>query len=142
MFHSFEPRSVSIPMSIILLGPFVTLLWLRNSMPSLSQTIQFYVQCLGFLMLSIAGYRVSPLHPLWSFPGPTLAKITKLYGMWLSWTGRQHLVIQDLHTKFGSFVRVGTYVFAVVFFFSNTPTSQVLMIYLSLKKTLYILSLE
>ncbi|KAE9402839.1 cytochrome P450 [Gymnopus androsaceus JB14] len=58
-------------------------------------------------MLSIAGYRVSPLHPLWSVSWPTLAKITKLYGMWLSWTGRQHLVIQDLHTKFGSFVRVG-----------------------------------
>lgn len=98
-------------MTFLLLGPFIAFVWTQSRMPSTSQAIQFYAQYFGLLLFSVAGYRLSPIHPLWSFPGPTLGKVTKFYGVWLSWTGKQHLAIQDFHRQYGSFVRLGMWLF-------------------------------
>ncbi|EJF56531.1 cytochrome P450 [Dichomitus squalens LYAD-421 SS1] len=59
------------------------------------------------LLCSIAAYRISPFHPLAWYPGPPLAKVTKFWGVWLSWTGTQHRVFLNLHRKHGPFVRTG-----------------------------------
>lgn len=59
------------------------------------------------LVLSVVLYRLSPFHPLAHFPGPVLNKATKLAGVWTTWTGHQHLTNQELHVKYGPFVRVG-----------------------------------
>jgi hypothetical protein len=64
------------------------------------------VAYLTALYSSMAIYRTS-LHRLRRFPGPMLAKLTKLYGLYMSkdshYTDRVHAV----HQKYGEIVRVG-----------------------------------
>ena len=59
------------------------------------------------LFASVAIYRLSPFHPLAGYPGPALAKVTKLWGAWNTWKGDQHHVWLRLHRKYGPFVRTG-----------------------------------
>ncbi|PIL29373.1 cytochrome P450 [Ganoderma sinense ZZ0214-1] len=59
------------------------------------------------LFCSVFIYRISPFHPLSSFPGPILPKITKFWGVSQSWTGRQHRTFLHLHEIYGPFVRTG-----------------------------------
>jgi hypothetical protein len=59
-----------------------------------------------FLLLSISLYRTF-LHPLRHFPGPLLAKLTKLYGPWLARKYKIHEEYMLMHEKFGTFVRSG-----------------------------------
>ena len=53
-------------------------------------------------------YRLSPWHPLASYPGPLISRISSLWITFVSFRGRRHLVIHDLHKRYGSFVRIGT----------------------------------
>jgi hypothetical protein len=57
--------------------------------------------------VACAGYRLSPYHPLASFPGPVAYKLTSATLAHAVYTGRRHLIIADLHDKYGKFVRVG-----------------------------------
>ena len=66
-----------------------------------------YTVYLFTLAASTACYRLSPLHPLASFPGPKLASITSLWLLFNSIRGRRHLVIHALHQRYGPFVRIG-----------------------------------
>ena len=59
------------------------------------------------LFASVVIYRLSPFHPLAGYPGPPLAKVTKLWGVWNTWNGDQHHVWLRLHRKYGPFVRTG-----------------------------------
>lgn len=54
-------------------------------------------------------YRISPLHPLYSFPGPLLSKITSIKEAQLVLTGKRHFILVDLHQKYGPFVRIGAF---------------------------------
>ncbi|KAJ7444864.1 cytochrome P450 [Mycena latifolia] len=66
------------------------------------------------LCLSIILYRLSPLHPLYHVPGPALWRTTKLVGMWISYTGQQHLHIKWAHDKYGPVIRTGPNEISVV----------------------------
>ncbi|KAJ7161485.1 cytochrome P450, partial [Mycena crocata] len=59
------------------------------------------------LSLSIIIYRISPWHPLAHIPGPTIHKISKLWGVWVLLGGDQHRVHKALHDKYGPFLRTG-----------------------------------
>ncbi|KAH8835133.1 cytochrome P450 [Flagelloscypha sp. PMI_526] len=87
-FFSFEPVNASI----------ITLTW---------QAVWMNVVYLTSLSLSIVLYRISPWHPLASYPGPLLGKITKWYMAYLIASGKRYLVLQRLHTKYGPFMRIG-----------------------------------
>ncbi|KAI0016812.1 cytochrome P450 [Xylariomycetidae sp. FL0641] len=50
--------------------------------------------------LSVAAYRLL-LHPLRDYPGPFMAKLTEGYGGYYAATQRYHLVIKQLHDKYG-----------------------------------------
>ncbi|KAK1233759.1 hypothetical protein PQX77_003076 [Marasmius sp. AFHP31] len=52
-------------------------------------------------------YRLSPWHPLASYPGPLICKITKFKGAFVSRRGKQHIYHQRLHEKYGDVVRIG-----------------------------------
>ncbi|KIJ54456.1 hypothetical protein M422DRAFT_58037 [Sphaerobolus stellatus SS14] len=52
-------------------------------------------------------YRLSPFHPLAKYPGPFLWRITSLYLSYISATGKRHLIFDELHKKYGSYVRIG-----------------------------------
>ncbi|KIK52994.1 hypothetical protein GYMLUDRAFT_179526, partial [Collybiopsis luxurians FD-317 M1] len=108
LFHFFEPAIAASPLLIVGLTPL--LISAKLSWPFLPFTfriIQTYAEYLGFLLLSIALYRVSPFHPLYSVPGPFLAKVSKFYGVWMTWTGRQHILVHSIHALYGPYVRVG-----------------------------------
>ena len=59
------------------------------------------------LLSSITLYRVSPFHPLYKYPGPFLAKVSKLWNVRVMMTGKNYLVIKQLHAKYGPYVRIG-----------------------------------
>ena len=60
------------------------------------------------ISLSMLTYRVA-LHPLRSFPGPFWSRFSNFYVTMLS-ARRLHLFeeVEDLHKKYGDFVRLGT----------------------------------
>ncbi|PPQ88069.1 hypothetical protein CVT25_013677 [Psilocybe cyanescens] len=59
------------------------------------------------LFTSIVTYRLSPWHPLANYPGPLLCKVSQLYVGFRSLGGKQHIYYQQLHEKYGDYVRVG-----------------------------------
>ncbi|KAJ7137813.1 cytochrome P450 [Mycena epipterygia] len=70
----------------------------------IASTYSAFIVALG---ASVIIYRISPWHPLAHIPGPTVAKITKLWGVWVSFRGDQHLTVKALHDIYGPFVRTG-----------------------------------
>ncbi|KAK0475559.1 cytochrome P450 [Armillaria novae-zelandiae] len=62
---------------------------------------------LGTMIVLAIAYRLSPMHPLWRFPGPFLNKVTSFKAMHMVSTGHRYLIIKDLHKKYGKFVRTG-----------------------------------
>ena len=52
-------------------------------------------------------YRLSPFHPLAKYPGPVIAKTSKLWVVYLSTTGDMHRYYKSLHDRHGDVVRVG-----------------------------------
>lgn len=108
IFHYREPKSPIIPTFVLLIEPAALLLGSSTvSTVSIWTIAAVYLTFFITLVLSIIFYRLSPFHPLAEYPGPRLSKITKLYGMWISWTGHQHVVNKALHDKYGPFVRTG-----------------------------------
>lgn len=54
-----------------------------------------------------AAYRLSPWHPLASYPGPWLWRISSLRLVYVSFMGKRHLILDELHQQYGPFVRIG-----------------------------------
>lgn len=53
-------------------------------------------------------YRLSPFHPLASYPGPFAARISKFWAAYNTFTrGDMHRTLRALHEKYGEVVRVG-----------------------------------
>ncbi|EJD01468.1 cytochrome P450 [Fomitiporia mediterranea MF3/22] len=61
------------------------------------------------LTTSVVLYRISPFHPLAGYPGPLLARISKLYCLVKMVSGKNHEWYKELHNKYGPYVRVGAY---------------------------------
>lgn len=59
------------------------------------------------LITSLIVYRLSPFHPLASYPGPVINKLSGLWMAWIAWRGKRHLYVQRLHDEYGDFVRIG-----------------------------------
>ncbi|KAI0265868.1 high nitrogen upregulated cytochrome P450 monooxygenase 2 [Gloeopeniophorella convolvens] len=59
------------------------------------------------IMLYALIYRLSPWHPLAGYPGPLLARTSKIWGAVLSARGTMHTCYKDLHDRYGDVVRVG-----------------------------------
>lgn len=62
---------------------------------------------LGYCLL-VVSYRVSPLHPLYNFPGPLLPRATYLYEMYFELVkgGKYTHEIKRLHEVYGPMVRI------------------------------------
>ncbi|EED20867.1 cytochrome P450, putative [Talaromyces stipitatus ATCC 10500] len=59
---------------------------------------------LFFLTLLFCAYQLW-FHPLARYPGPFLAKFTRLYAGWHAWKGDLHIDMQRCHEKYGNYVR-------------------------------------
>lgn len=70
------------------------------------------------LVVTALAYRLSPLHPLYKYPGPRVAKCTSLYMTHVVWSGNRYKVYLELHRRYGDFVRIGEYkrISAVILF--------------------------
>lgn len=58
-------------------------------------------------------YRVSPFHPLANFPGPFWWRISSLKLAYISSKGKRHIVLHELHNKYGQYVRIGPDVLSI-----------------------------
>lgn len=70
----------------------------------------FGISSLTFTFTIIAStvlYRISPFHPLARVRGPIMCKITKLWFAGIAMGGKQHLVLKELHQRYGDVVRIG-----------------------------------
>ncbi|KAF9472669.1 high nitrogen upregulated cytochrome P450 monooxygenase 2 [Pholiota conissans] len=105
--RNYRPKSLLLLIAPILTIPGFLAYHLHSDPPSRHATFQIYAVFLGALLSSIIVYRVSPLHPLAKYPGPTLCKISKLWTMFIAYRGGLHLYHQALHVEYGPIVRVG-----------------------------------
>lgn len=46
-------------------------------------------------------YRLSGFHPLAKYPGQKIMKVTKLWGVWIGYTGKTHEYQKKPHDKYG-----------------------------------------
>lgn len=60
------------------------------------------------LALTTIGYRLSPWHPLASYPGPPLWRVSSMVLTLVTWRGRRYIVLDRLHKEYGPFLRIGT----------------------------------
>ncbi|KAJ3519829.1 hypothetical protein NM688_g9246 [Phlebia brevispora] len=72
--------------------------------PSLALSFSVYLTTLA---TSIVAYRLSPMHPLARYPGPTMFKVSKWCSVWIARGGKQHLYIHNLHEQYGDVIRIG-----------------------------------
>jgi len=79
---------------------------------------------LSTIVVATVGYRLSPFHPLWSFPGPLINKVTSFKLLWVVYNGKRHLYIHDLHKKYGKFVRTGVSCYQDIDFKSLIPIQR------------------
>ncbi|RDB27055.1 hypothetical protein Hypma_005050 [Hypsizygus marmoreus] len=106
-FRRFEPKSLISLASILILEPAAFLAVSGLVILNAASIFAVYVTFLLSLGLFIVLHRISPLHPLAKFPGPTINKVTQLWSVWVQRNGHQHLVNKRLHDKYGPFVRIG-----------------------------------
>ncbi|KAK3695927.1 hypothetical protein LTR37_018282 [Vermiconidia calcicola] len=78
------------------------------SMSSSPLPLPLLLPCVAIIlyMFGLVVYRVY-LHPLASYPGPFLAKVTDLYSTYHAWKGDRHLEFWRSHEKYGNVVRFG-----------------------------------
>ena len=114
-FRNNEPRSLVLPVAsiIILCTPSTALLIPHVKSIFIAFALAFVTFLTAFLG-SISLYRLSPLHPLAKYPGPTLCKLTKIWTAWISFRGRAHIYYKELHDKYGPIVRIGESLFDIL----------------------------
>jgi hypothetical protein len=111
--HFYEPRTAHGGLALVLLVPTI-LLPIGDTAASVPLVLASYGYYIFSLCLSIVLYRLSPLHPLYHVPGPLLWRVTKLTGIWMTWTGHQHIYIKQAHDKYGPVLRTGNWPLQVV----------------------------
>ena len=127
LFQKYELKSPRVCAFFLLVLPTVVSGVLVQGVSSFVQLLRTYAIFYATLISSVILYRLSPFHPLAKYPGPVLAKITKLrfvsisgitimysmlmfrpsYQAMISWQGKQHVRYRELHKKYGDIVRVG-----------------------------------
>ncbi|KAJ7488119.1 cytochrome P450 [Mycena latifolia] len=89
-----------------ILGLYVTAIIFGAQEPFYFSATVFGTHAVSALGSTVC-YRLSPWHPLARFPGPFLWRISSSSLVYVSLTGKRYLVIDDLHRKYGPFVRIG-----------------------------------
>lgn len=65
------------------------------------------VTLLGATIAAFVGYVFYQLylHPLAKYPGPLLGRLTRLYDLYHAYVGDKHILLYQLHQKYGTIVR-------------------------------------
>ncbi|EKM48781.1 uncharacterized protein PHACADRAFT_214663 [Phanerochaete carnosa HHB-10118-sp] len=107
IFNRREPADPRILFVLLLLVPAATSLLLFLHYGTILGTVLAFSIYHASLIFSVVLYRTSPFHPLARYPGPFLAKVTRLYWTRIALAGRQHIEIGRLFDKYGDAVRIG-----------------------------------
>lgn len=108
MYHKYEPDTVLTHALLLFVAPWVLGSTIARpfSATFLSVAYTFTVYWTEIIVLTVA-YRLSPLHPLAKYPGPALAKASKLWMARASATKKAYQVVEGLHRQYGEVVRIG-----------------------------------
>lgn len=79
----------------------------------LSRVFSFFTTYSVSAIIAVITYRLGPWHPLAKYPGPWWWWFSSLKLAHVSYMGRRHFVIDDLHKKYGPFVRIGPNVVSI-----------------------------
>ncbi|KAJ7744285.1 hypothetical protein DFH07DRAFT_749580, partial [Mycena maculata] len=90
-----------------LISLFGTFLGLYLYSQSIRSTLEHSMIYLTSRVLCTVAYRFSPFHPLAAYPGPILWRSSSMILAIVSSSGYRHLILNDLHKKHGTFVRIG-----------------------------------
>lgn len=82
----------------------------RHIFHSLSRATLTFGCTMIAIFASMVTYRLL-FHSLCKFPGPKLAATSKLWHSYQCWNGKNHLVLDDLRSRYGDYVRTGLYFF-------------------------------
>ncbi|EKM51985.1 uncharacterized protein PHACADRAFT_212598 [Phanerochaete carnosa HHB-10118-sp] len=107
IFKIWEPMQFRLVSVLLIISPLLLSTLLIPHYGVVSSILHTFSIYLTTLATSIIVYRLSPWHPLAKYPGPILAKITKLHHALIVHTGKQHLHIKSLHEQYGDVVRIG-----------------------------------
>ncbi|KAH9035153.1 high nitrogen upregulated cytochrome P450 monooxygenase 2 [Lactarius deliciosus] len=107
-FHHLEPRS-KLPLTVLLfVVPALLSVPISYHVPWPSAAVLLAFLAYGSAVTSFTlFYRLSPFHPLAKYPGPTIAKTSKLWAAYICDKGDLHRLYKSLHDRYGDVVRVG-----------------------------------
>ena len=121
LFKRYEPTKKTFPLYVtsIIVTPLCIPQFVAYDASSGSGSNTYLSLCVFFLFFigSTISYRLSPSHPLADVPGPMVFRISNLWRAYLSWTGKQHLVLKALHDEYGTVVRTGAFDFLSLYSF-------------------------
>ncbi|KAF8265714.1 cytochrome P450 [Lactarius quietus] len=107
-FHHLKPRLKLPPISLLFVVP--ALLSTPISYHVLWPSVAVLLAFVGYgsaVTSSTLMYRLSPLHPLAKYPGPAIAKTSKLWAAYVCAKGDLHRRFKSLHDHYGDVMRVG-----------------------------------
>jgi hypothetical protein len=104
--HYHPPASVLAYISVLYIPPVIVTFLAPSSSSALGfvRSLAIYLVSLGS---SITVYRLSPFHPLAKYPGPLLARVSRLWATRHAASGRQNYVSHELFERYGDVVRTG-----------------------------------
>lgn len=103
-FYSCAASNVHISLNMESQSGLFTSLKSTFSISNIIWLVSFWVA----YRILIALYNISPLHPLYRFPGPKIASASYLYEAYYDWwlLGRYGKVIAHMHKQYGPIVRI------------------------------------
>ncbi|KAJ3816970.1 cytochrome P450 [Lentinula raphanica] len=107
-FKTHEPKSLTpVYLTIFIIPAFPAYVFTCSGTSLVLACFVVYTSFPILLMISIGLYRLSPFHSLAKYPGPTIAKLSKLWTVYKSVDGKLAQYYKELHDKYGPIVRVG-----------------------------------
>ncbi|KAG2147601.1 cytochrome P450 [Suillus clintonianus] len=108
VFKRYEPTTPLSHMGLLVVVPAILTILFLPSASTFTRAIAFvYLLYYSTLLVSVIVYRLSPWHPLATYPGPIPCRISKFWMAWASRDGKQHLYYSRLHKTYGDVVRIG-----------------------------------
>ncbi|THH32436.1 hypothetical protein EUX98_g1785 [Antrodiella citrinella] len=108
VFNRIEPLAPKFVVPLLALPPLIPLILLLEHFSAPTAFCFASGVFHTVFISSVVFYRLSSIHPLARYPGPTLLKLSTFFVYKKNVTGRRHLYIQKLHEKYNSdIVRIG-----------------------------------
>lgn len=109
IYKRYEPKPGQFLATFFLLGimPSISVPFVATHFSLIAAIAVSFSIFYSTLISSIILYRISPFHPLYKYPGPFLAKISKFWNVWVMASGKNHVCYKNLHAKYGPYVRIG-----------------------------------